>query len=126
MDVGDRGSQIWIEAERERGFGRFLWGSDAARLRPEASVFRRRFFQTNAALLHEGQKTCSLIRGHLVLCDVTSFAGAIIEAITFDMPSRANFHLRCFVPERSVERKLFAESIFPCFASSNLEFLVLR
>ena len=122
MDVGDGGSQIWIKAKRERGFGRLLWGSDAARLRPEKSVVLRRF----AALFHKGQKTCSLFRGHLVLCDVTSFAGAIIEAVTFDMPSRANFHLQCFVPERSVERKLFAESIFPCFASSNLEFLVLR
>ena len=113
------------DASWERGFGRLLWGSDAARLRPEASVFRQRFFQTNAALFHKGQKQGSLFRGHLILCDVASFAGAIIEAVAFDMPSRAYFHLRCFVPERPVERKLLAESIFPRFASSNLEFLVL-
>ena len=126
MDVGEGGSQTWIEAERERGFGRLLWGSDATRLRPEASVFCQLFFQTNAALFHKSQKQGSLFRGHLILCEVASFTGAIIEAFAFDMPSRANFHLRCFVPERPVVRKLLAESIFPSFASSDLEFLILR
>jgi hypothetical protein len=95
MDVGDGGSQIWIKAKRERGFGRLLWGSDAARLRPEASAFRRRFFQPNAALFHKGQEQGSLFQGHLILYDVACFVGAIIEAVAFDMPSRANFHLRC-------------------------------
>jgi hypothetical protein len=126
MDVGDGRSQTWVETERERGFGRLLRRSDAARLQPEASVFLRRFFQANAALFHKAKKVCFLVQRDLIFCDVAGFSSAIIVTIAFDHSSCANFYLRCFVPERPVKRQLLAEGIFPSFASSDLEILVLR
>ena len=105
--------------------GRLLWGSDAARLRPEKSVFCRRFFQANAALFHKAKKACFLVRRDLIFCDVACLSSAIIVTISFDHPSRADFYLRCFIPEWPVERQLLAEGIFPSFTSSDLEILVL-
>jgi len=93
MNIGKIGSQTWVKAKRERCFGSFFWGSDAARLRPEASIFRRMFFQTDAALFHKGKKACFLIRGNLVLRDMAGVSSAIIKTISFYHPSRANFHL---------------------------------
>ncbi len=140
VEVGriPRGGMLTIIAERLGNGLRWMSGTVDLKLgsKPKGSGGSGGFFGGRTPLgsdpRHQffvdasSQKQGSLFQGHLFLCGVASFTGAIIEAVAFDMPSRANFHLRCFVPERPVVRKLIAESIFPSFASSDLEFLILR